>query len=388
MTPEEERLRKLEERVKNFKIVSSGSNQVQGGFPEFKPKESFEERIKHLEELHQDFRLSGSTPHVTVQGSFETGIAICATCPPEQTGSIPIGVPPAPPSETGACCYDDGGCDVLSESDCTAAEGIWQGSGTTCEETECTGACCNGTDCATDMTKADCESGGGTFQGIGSDCDPNPCGGDTGACCYDADGSCVGGLTGTECSGSGGVFWGGASCDDGPCVAACCLNDGTCGVTTQFNCEITLESAWLGYFGIVDCDPNPCINCSGLSYPAFPCYLPDPLFAHCCGSISELFPYGSQCCGSGQCCIPDSPISATECCFGSDGESRCCSVDSEICCDGICCNASLEECIDGICTLRPGACCIDSVCFPDMTVTDCEEAGGSFQGGDCDPDPC
>src|SRR5581483_10137668 len=38
-----------------------------------------------------------------------------------------------------------------------------------------TGACCVGEDCSI-LSEADCIAAGGTFQGVGTSCDPNPCG--------------------------------------------------------------------------------------------------------------------------------------------------------------------------------------------------------------------
>lgn len=80
---------------------------------------------------------------------------------------------PPPPPTLGACCYDDGTCDDLTEADCTDAEGNWQGLDTTCDDdpNPCVGACCIGGDCFDGMTKADCETAGGTFQDFQSTCD-------------------------------------------------------------------------------------------------------------------------------------------------------------------------------------------------------------------------
>src|SRR6266446_9171633 len=52
-----------------------------------------------------------------------------------------------------------------------------------------TGACCIGTDCSI-LTEADCIAAGGIFQGIGVPCDPNPCMPPCNGCGFDAfDGS-------------------------------------------------------------------------------------------------------------------------------------------------------------------------------------------------------
>ncbi len=38
----------------------------------------------------------------------------------------------------GACCYPSGGCLEFGASSCISTGGTWQGSGTTCAETDCT----------------------------------------------------------------------------------------------------------------------------------------------------------------------------------------------------------------------------------------------------------
>jgi len=64
---------------------------------------------------------------------------------------------PACGQVTGACCYDDGTCELKT---CTDCEG---------------GACCIGSTCYF-YTEDKCALEGGEFQGIGVSCTPNPCG--------------------------------------------------------------------------------------------------------------------------------------------------------------------------------------------------------------------
>ncbi len=77
----------------------------------------------------------------------------------------------------GACCYNDGTCDDLTESDCTDAGGNWQGPGTTCADdpNPCVGACCESDgSCVDDSTPDSCMADGGTFQDFGTTCaDPD-----------------------------------------------------------------------------------------------------------------------------------------------------------------------------------------------------------------------
>ena len=108
----EERLSKLEGTVKGFNLTTNGTDQVSGGFGEFEQSRSVEERISHLEKLHDNFRIVGGD-NVTVEGSLKSGYAICATCPEAQAGSV-TPPPPAPPPEcithiTIEACFQYGG---------------------------------------------------------------------------------------------------------------------------------------------------------------------------------------------------------------------------------------------------------------------------------------
>ena len=88
------------------------------------------------------------------------------------------------PCECGACCGNDGSCEVSPEFYCDtdnrnnfySFDGLqmeWQGVGTTCDPNPCPqpGACCDGGECSQTLEE-DC---GGVFQGEGTTCDPNPC---------------------------------------------------------------------------------------------------------------------------------------------------------------------------------------------------------------------
>lgn len=80
---------------------------------------------------------------------------------------------PGTPPPTGACCFPDGTCAVLTAEDCSAQGGAFYGG--VCDPNPCppppTGACCVGTVC-TITFQADCQ---GTWQGPDTLCDPNPC---------------------------------------------------------------------------------------------------------------------------------------------------------------------------------------------------------------------
>jgi hypothetical protein len=82
---------------------------------------------------------------------------------------------PQPP--VGACCFEDGTCQNLQEADCAAMGGIWHYPDT-CETYDCpqppTGACCHGEICTIE-TQRDCESTGGTYKGDGVPCEDDTC---------------------------------------------------------------------------------------------------------------------------------------------------------------------------------------------------------------------
>lgn len=122
----------------------------------------------------------------------------------------------------GACCYDDGTCDDLTEADCTEAGGNWQGPDTTCDDdpSPCVGACCIDGECFDDMTKADCETAGGTFQDFQSTCDDPDIDCTQGACCNAGDCTIS---TEEDCLAGGGVYQGGGTvCDPNPCTTPPC----------------------------------------------------------------------------------------------------------------------------------------------------------------------
>jgi hypothetical protein len=83
------------------------------------------------------------------------------------------------------------------------------------------GACCIGEDCSI-LSEADCIAAGGTYQGDGTDCDPNPClPPTTGACCQ-TDDTCDDGLSQSECEAGGGTFHPGQTCSEIECFGAGC----------------------------------------------------------------------------------------------------------------------------------------------------------------------
>ena len=158
----------------------------------------------------------------------------------------------------GACCFEDGSCQVLPPADCQAIGGSYVGDDTVCEPTTCPQpeACCfeNG-DCAVLLADI-CMNQGGVPQGEGTDCDPNNCPLPPEACCFE-DGSCSF-IRPADCVEQGGTPQGaGTTCEPNDCplpTGACCIDGEPCQVITAPECEV------LGGLFIPgeDCDPNPC----------------------------------------------------------------------------------------------------------------------------------
>ncbi|MEZ4650924.1 MAG: hypothetical protein R3E97_19500 [Candidatus Eisenbacteria bacterium] len=129
-------------------------------------------------------------------------------------GNVPCAVESTP----GACCLEDGSCEVVLREDCF---GSYQGDGTVCDPNPCssppeTGACCFSNGSCAVLTADDCALSGGQFQGANTVCDPNPCQEAVGACCHGL--TCTI-LTEPECIGTDGDYLGdGTSCDPDPCL--------------------------------------------------------------------------------------------------------------------------------------------------------------------------
>jgi hypothetical protein len=76
---------------------------------------------------------------------------------------------------TGACCIGEE-CFVLTEEDCLAQGGEYQGDDVPCDDTICveTGACCIDNECFV-LTEDECIARGGEYQGDGVPCDDTIC---------------------------------------------------------------------------------------------------------------------------------------------------------------------------------------------------------------------
>jgi len=81
----------------------------------------------------------------------------------------------------GACCFTANECEQLSSDECDREGGVFAGSGTFCNDTECpSGACCIGVCCFNSMNFFECQASGGVFHGVGASCSTvecsDPCG--------------------------------------------------------------------------------------------------------------------------------------------------------------------------------------------------------------------
>jgi hypothetical protein len=141
----------------------------------------------------------------------------------------------------GACCLPNGTCQVLSTQQCADQNGVYQGDGVSCGQTNCpqpTGACCftNGF-CVPNLTSSQCTGAGGTWAGANTACGANnTC--PQGACCLPS-GDCVF-VTAGECSNLAGTFRGvGVACAGANCPqpeGACCFSNGFCISLTEASC--------------------------------------------------------------------------------------------------------------------------------------------------------
>lgn len=177
---------------------------------------------------------------------------------------------------TGACCNPNGACtDDLTEADCLAAGGVFQGANVTCTQVEpCpapTGACCFGPFNCLNFTESDCNLAAGTWQGAGTACVPVTGECPLGACCL-PDGTCADDTSAVTCAAMSGVYQGDlTNCAATSCpqpTGACCLSNGSCLELTLTDCGVIPGSNWSGPLttcpGTCCAGPNGDINGDGL----------------------------------------------------------------------------------------------------------------------------
>ncbi|MDG2477214.1 MAG: hypothetical protein P8M32_04870 [Phycisphaerales bacterium] len=140
----------------------------------------------------------------------------------------PFGCAPS----SGACCLDDGSCEVNSEDACLLQGGLYSGDDSLCADVTCpqpTGACCLESSGACVDSEADVCIGFGGVWHFGEACGSFVCFPE-GACCL-PDGNCLDALTPEDCVAASGLFRGDSSlCDTENCPAPtswCCVSDGS-----------------------------------------------------------------------------------------------------------------------------------------------------------------
>jgi hypothetical protein len=282
---------------------------------------------------------------------------------------------PADPPCTGACCFEDGHCELKTSAECDSAGGVYEGDRTVCDPDPCLGACCFDDGNCEVAGGTDCDSAGGVYQGPATVCDPNPC---LGACCFGG-GHCEV-EPGPDCGAAGGAYQGTATvCDPNPCSSqpsgsgACCFAVNDCEVLTPSECA---AAGGMHMGAGTACYPNPCI-------PRGACCFSD---GHCEMAMwwYECYLAGGNYMGDGT----DCPCGA--CCWYSSYLD--CSVMNPAYCayvDGYWMGPD-TSCASISCDNLPWACC-----FPDghcemKTATECAAAGGAYHGDGtvCDPNPC
>lgn len=320
-------------------------------------------------------------------------------------------------SPTGACCLPeddpDEPCIRTTESDCTDRGGAYLGDDTDCCPPSQYGACCyedNGNYLCVVTCEECCEElyGSATWV-LGEVCGPD------GSCCYD-DGDltdqCIEGISQFCCEEElGGYFVEGGTCQ----TAVCCLPpdggvgcDGkTCMIMTEACCE---RAGGVYIDGADDCGPigfccYPGDVCEEGVYQAC-CEEPD------CGGAGVWVSYEdansiicpipwdtpSEECIEGECCRVDGScfVTSSACCFADDPTNTFLPLDDPTCDPYVCClpNGDCEFISRACCCAQGGtysndpmascddigSCCIAEECFDDYVKVCCELDGGIFQG--------
>ncbi len=233
---------------------------------------------------------------------------------------LQMGYNQCPHDTLGACCFEDGTCEVILGAACSAQHGTFLGYFTTCDSVYCPQpqACCLCDGECRFLVASACEGLSGEPQGGGTTCDPSPC--QTSEACCIEDGTCLF-TTPCLCRQAGGLPWGaGTVCDPNPCSAfeACCFPDGTCQFTAPLTCQ---QMGGLSWGPGTLCDPNPCPQPRACCFPDGHC---DIILAPQCVADGGLPQGERECepnpCLVGACCINDAcEIYSSANCASHDG---------------------------------------------------------------------
>ncbi len=180
---------------------------------------------------------SGLQCFITTEAQCGSGVwAINRVCNPSD-GTCPAG----------ACCRFGTICSILTQLDCNAALGAYQGAGVACSPSACQiGACCFANDQCTLLSPDGCRFQGGLPYPGANTCAPtNPC--DPAGCCGFYTGGCV--VIGFfACSQFDAYTFVGSTCSPNTCITAtgaCCAGASGCTVTTRADCQAA-GNRWIG----------------------------------------------------------------------------------------------------------------------------------------------
>ncbi|MCB9853700.1 MAG: hypothetical protein H6819_11435, partial [Phycisphaerales bacterium] len=273
---------------------------------------------------------------------------------------------------TGGCCVG-GICTEQFPTQCEANGGLYAGDGTDCSGGCPGGACCEtaGT-CATYATQTACETAGGVWQGDGVDCINVNCGG---ACCVP--GSCIDAGSESLCLNMGGTYAGnGTTCATTVCNDDCAdaiaisggityvgTNVGSTGEDADTSCVSgDVNAVW--YSWVAECTDSVAVSLCGSSFDTTL-----GVYDACGGLEIACNDDNAGPCGGGPGTISNLNFDAIQ------GTTYWIRVSGWNGAQGVF-NLSV--------TCPPfGACCIMGSCS-DLSINDCNTAGGTFLGGGTD----
>ena len=309
----------------------------------------------------------------------------------------------------GACCKNDGTCEILTEDECNALAGsVYRSDDTLCADVECdpAGACCTGTDC-NQYTEAYCAELSGTYHGDGVECADPSCTDSTlcittGSCCYykrtTGPYGCYNCKTQQECTdlSDDGIFcdlvWtADTDCNDVDCnaIGRCCHYtsgwDSECTNNTETECIALGYSDWDSDKACDTCETPTEDTC-----PTGRCCVAadDGSYSECKSGVTEItceargdladhesnWVVDGECnggdnpCGFGLCCT------TAEVCKGPVFESQCDGTFSGN--DNSTCRTDCNECVDI-------ACCHGEDCSM-RTECNCNDTDGvNTEESDC-----
>ncbi len=344
--------------------------------------------------------------------------------------------------DTEECCFDDGHCEDISATACTARGASPAGMGTTCSAASCPtlrGGCCLNDGTCEVFTELACDVAGGRYLGVATDCLSGTCP-TLGSCCR-PNHSCTELVTQTECALFGGIFNSDPDCANTMCpgTGGCCTETATCLTLSQIEC-MAITGTYFGDDSVCDvdaiCPTGACCAQDGIcsNVNQFVCdqiagtYLGDTMVCNvnafcstgaCClpdASCADLTSFGCTSSGgvyhgdgtvcpddSGRCLVnvcgggpndgmacstvndcPQGVCPLAPVCFGGDSDGNSCLIDNDcrtrLCTFGSCCETN-GNCVDGIIDLQCDLSVTPTATFTlDATCADCPQEGACCFG--------